>query len=147
MKAKSKRPYLLGALFEWILDSELTPYILVAAGDASVVVPQQHVSDGKIVLNISPAAVRGLTFDDETVRFDGRFGGAPIAVEVPVAFVMAIYAKETGEGMMFDAEPSAGESSAAADSNVTAAGDETDPGPKPSTGRKATPRSHLKVIK
>lgn len=146
MKTKSKRPYLLSALFEWILDSELTPYILVAASNSSVVVPRQHVSDGKIVLNISPAAVRDLAFDDETVRFNGRFGGTPFAVQVPVAHVLAIYAKETGEGMMFDAERPPGESSVASEPGVIGAGDE-DAGPETSPGKKPSPGSHLKVIK
>jgi stringent starvation protein B len=147
VKTKSKRPYLLGALFEWIVDSELTPYILVAASDSSVVVPQRHVSDGKIVLNISPAAVRDLAFDDETVRFNGRFGGTPFAVEVPVAHVLAIYAKDTGDGMMFDAEQPAGDSLVASESAVTEAADETDSRPNTNTDKKSAPGSHLKVIK
>ena len=125
MNLISKRPYLLRALFEWILDSELTPYILVDAANSNVNVPQQFVSDGKIVLNVSPAAVRNLSFDNDHVRFNGRFSGTPFAVEVPMAFVLAIYAKESGEGMMFDTEETY------LDSNE----EKTDTGP------------HLKIIK
>jgi len=102
VKPKSKRPYLLRALFDWIVDSDLTPYLLVAAGDPSVIVPQNYVTDGRIVLNVSPAAVRDLEFGDDAVRFNGRFAGTPFAVAVPLAFVLAIYATATGEGMMFD---------------------------------------------
>jgi len=137
--AKSKRPYLLRALFDWIVDSGLTPYILVAAEGSDVRVPEQHVSDGKIVLNISPNAVRDLTLADEMVSFDGRFSGTPFWVEVPVAQVQAIYAKETGEGMMFepDAVDHQGDSEAASHSKPTV-------GPK--TGAPGE-SSHLKIIK
>ena len=107
MAAKSKRPYLLRALFDWIVDSGLTPYILVATQAPEVHVPTQHVRDGKIVLNVSPNAVRNLTITDEMVSFDGRFSGAPFWVEAPVSQVQAIYAKETGEGMMFDGDQEA----------------------------------------
>jgi stringent starvation protein B len=145
VKVKSKRPYLLRALFEWIVDSELTPHILVAADDESVLVPRQYVSDSKIVLNVSPSAVRDLHFGDDYVMFNGRFDGAPLAVEVPVAFVLAIYAKETGEGMMFDAQESPagvevkGEAGMEADSKADS---------KDRDGKaKAGSASHLKIIK
>lgn len=104
MKAKPKRPYLLRALYEWLVDSSLTPYLLVSADDESVVVPADYVNEGKIVLNVSPTAVRGLLIDEVLLSFDGRFGGAPYAVSVPISSVLAIYAKETGEGMIFDPE-------------------------------------------
>ncbi|NIP13624.1 MAG: ClpXP protease specificity-enhancing factor [Pseudomonadales bacterium] len=104
MNAKAKRPYLLRALYDWLVDSSLTPYVLVSVEDESVIVPADYVDDGKIVLNVSPTAVRGLQIGDETLSFDGRFGGVPHAVSAPVASVLAIYAKETGEGMMFDPE-------------------------------------------
>ena len=138
MSAKSKRPYLLRALFEWIVDSDLTPYILIAAVDARVMVPRQYVNDGKIVLNVSPNAVRDLVFDDDFVRFGGRFGGTPFAVEAPISQVMAIYAKETGEGMMFDADEPSGEVSVAADTEQHAGP------PKPKTPGSGP---NLKVIK
>jgi stringent starvation protein B len=67
-------------------------------------VPADYVNDGKIVLNISPSAVRGLVIDDAGLSFDGRFGGAPYPVSAPISSVLAIYAKETGEGMIFDPE-------------------------------------------
>ncbi len=104
MKAKAKRPYLLRALYDWLVDSSLTPYVLVSAEDETAMVPADYVNDGKIVLNISPSAVRGLVIDDAGLSFDGRFGGAPYPVSAPISSVLAIYAKETGEGMIFDPE-------------------------------------------
>lgn len=139
MSAKSKRPYLLRALFDWIVDSGLTPYILVAADNPEARVPEQHVRDGKIVLNISPNAVRNLALADELVSFDGRFSGAPFWVEVPVAHVEAIYAKETGEGMMFEPDPKGSEDELKAEPGAEAES-------KPKSGA-SDEASHLKVVK
>jgi len=148
VKVKSKRPYLLRALFEWIVDSGLTPYILVAASDPDVVVPRQHVSDGKIVLNVSSAAVRDLAFDDDLVRFNGRFSGTPFAVTVPVVHVLAIYARETGEGMMFEPEQSSPGTSAESELRALSdSGKKADRGKKSNAGKKTGPGPHLKVIK
>lgn len=101
----SSRPYLLRALYEWILDNNCTPYLLVNAGYPETVVPQNFVEDGQIVLNVSPNAVRQLDMDNDRVTFDGRFGGVPQQVWLPVQSVMAIYARENGEGMVFEIEP------------------------------------------
>ena len=99
---KSKRPYLLRALYDWIVDSNLTPYLVVAVNSEQVVVPGEFVSEGKIILNVSPLAVRNLALGNEVLTFDGRFSGNPFAVSAPIANVLAIYAKETGEGMVFE---------------------------------------------
>ena len=96
----SNRPYLLRALNEWILDNGLTPHVLVDAQCAGVQVPETHVEDGKIVLNISPTAVRNLVLGDEQLEFHGRFGGTPYQVVIPVKAVIAVYARENGEGMV-----------------------------------------------
>lgn len=101
----SSRPYLLRALYEWILDNNCTPYLLVNAGYPETVVPQNFVEDGQIVLNVSPNAVRQLEMDNARVTFDGRFGGVPQQVWLPVQSVMAIYARENGQGMVFEIEP------------------------------------------
>jgi stringent starvation protein B len=101
---RPKRPYLLRAFLDWIVDSGLTPYLLVDATVDGVQVPGEYVSDGKIVLNIAPAAIQAFALDDDAVAFDCRFGGRPFAVHVPMAAISAIYAKETGEGMAFQAE-------------------------------------------
>lgn len=102
--ARSKRPYLLRALYQWIVDSDLTPYLLVGVDSEAVQVPSDYVSDGKIVLNISPGAIRELELGDTWVIFSGRFAGRSFPVQVPVASVLAIYARENGEGMMFGPE-------------------------------------------
>lgn len=101
----SLRPYLVRAIFDWILHNGLTPYLLVNALADGVMVPQQYVQkDGSIVLNLSPGAVQGLSLADDYVEFSARFGGVPQSVAIPVTAVMAIYAKENGRGMVFEAE-------------------------------------------
>lgn len=127
-----KRPYLLRALYDWIIDSELTPYLLVTVDDTSVQVPQEYVSEGKIVLNVSPMAVRELDLGQEAVTFSGRFGGRPFPIHVPMASIQAIYAKETGEGMMFEPESIA---------------PEPDPQPPEPDPESSPPGGHLKVVK
>ena len=99
------RSYLLRALHEWILDNHLTPYVVVDASLPSVDVPRDFVSNGQIVLNVSPTAVRGLSISNEYLEFSARFGGVPRQVTVPIMAVLAIYAKENGQGMVFGSEP------------------------------------------
>jgi len=100
----SSRPYLVRAMYEWMVDSGMTPHLLVDASDTSVRVPRQHVEDGKIVLNIGPTAVQALELGNAEVRFNARFGGVPMDVRIPVSRVLAIYARENGQGMMFEPE-------------------------------------------
>jgi len=104
MTMTSSRPYIVRALYDWILENECTPYIVVNAYDADVEVPQEHVKDGQIILNISPSAVQDLFIRNEAIDFDGRFAGIPKRVFVPISSVMGIYAKENGQGMIFDSE-------------------------------------------
>jgi stringent starvation protein B len=104
MSMTSHRPYLVRALNEWILENDCTPYILVNAFEAGVLVPQNFVKDGQIVLNISPVAVQGLLISNEGIEFNGRFGGIPTRVYVPTAAILGIYAKENGQGMIFEIE-------------------------------------------
>lgn len=99
------RSYLLRALHEWILDNDSTPHIVVDATINDVMVPEHFISDGQIVLNISPGAVEGLNLSNDAVEFNARFGGVPMHVYVPILAVMAVYAKESGEGMGFGFEP------------------------------------------
>ena len=100
----SSRPYIMRALYEWIVDSDCTPYVLVDATVEDVIVPQQFVKDGQIVLNISPSAVVDLNISNEAVSFNGRFGGVATDVFVPVLAVVGIYARENGQGMVFEPE-------------------------------------------
>ncbi len=105
---KARRPYLLRAIHEWISDSLCTPHLVVDANAAGVEVPRQYVKDGKIVLNVSWSATANLRLGNDEVSFSGRFGGASMSVRVPIIAVLAIYARETGQGMIFaedDADP------------------------------------------
>jgi stringent starvation protein B len=92
------------ALYEWIVDNDCTPYVLVDASVTDVMVPQQFVKDNQIVLNISPDAVMDLNISNEAVAFNGRFGGVATDVFVPISAVVGIYARENGQGMVFDPE-------------------------------------------
>jgi len=103
------RPYLVRALNDWIVDNEMTPYLVIDAGVQGVRVPEDYVTNGQIILNVSPSAVSGLDIGDDAIEFSARFGGVPMLVYVPVVAVMAIYAKENGQGMVFGAEPGAPE--------------------------------------
>ena len=100
----SSRPYMLRALYEWIVDNDCTPYILVDANHAGVAVPPGYSADGQIVLNTAPAAVRDFTMDNQAISFEARFSGAPFSLYVPITAVLAIYARENGQGMFFDAQ-------------------------------------------
>ena len=100
----SSRPYIMRALYEWIVENDLTPYVLVEASMPDVIVPQQFVKDNQIVLNISPDAVVDLNISNQAVVFNGRFGGVATDVFVPIAAVVGIYARENGQGMVFDPE-------------------------------------------
>jgi stringent starvation protein B len=97
----SSRPYLIRALSEWILDNDMTPHIVVDAQHEDVVVPTQYVENGKIVLNVSPTAVRDLQVSNETLSFSARFSGQAMDVYMPIMAVLAIYARENGQGMVF----------------------------------------------
>ena len=98
------RPYLLRALYEWISDNGLTPYLLVDAGIEGVRVPPGAAKDGKVILNIAARAVGQFEISNERVHFLARFGGVSQAVDIPMNGVLAIYAQENGQGMMFPAE-------------------------------------------
>ena len=160
----SHRPYLLRALYEWIADNGMTPHLLVDATRADVQVPKGAVKDGRIVLNIADRAVSGLEMSNELIRFSARFGGVSQTVSVPVGAVLAIYARETGQGMALPDEVPGGDAPGVADggndgtrpalSAVPSAGDEAeppsddngddDPGDGPDRPRRGP---HLRVVK
>lgn len=105
----STKPYLLRAIHEWIVDSNLTPHLLVSGEAPGLEVPPQAIQDGQLVLNVSPSAIRDLVMDNDGVSFVTRFAGVSQAVWVPIAAVEGIYARENGQGMAFPEE--VGESS------------------------------------
>lgn len=104
MGMTSNQPYLLRAFYEWIVDNNLTPYIVVNATNPNVDVPQEFVKDGQIVLNISPGACVNFMLDIEGISFQARFGGQPRRLSMPCDAVMAIYARENGAGTVFATE-------------------------------------------
>jgi stringent starvation protein B len=98
------KPYLIRAIYEWILDNEFTPHLLVDANHQDAMVPEQFVQDGQIVLNVRPAAIDALSLGNDAIEFNTRFNGKSTYIYVPIGSVMAIYAKENGKGMVFEAE-------------------------------------------
>ena len=166
----STRPYLIRAIHQWCCDHGYTPYLAVAV-DGSVRVPMAHVVNGEIVLNISADATSGLDLGQDDVRFHARFGGVPQLVSVPIDRVMAIYARENGQGMAFPVEPRTSdglapfaggpsepldesisttksgltlvEPASASDSTASHGGDE----PQPPTGPGVSKRAALKRVK
>ena len=100
-----RRPYLLRAFYDWLVDNDLTPHLVVDATLQGVKVPTEFVSDGQIVLNIAPRAVGNLELGNEAISFNARFSGRPHSVIVPMYAALAIYARENGAGTMFEPEP------------------------------------------
>jgi stringent starvation protein B len=98
---RSKRPYLIRAMHEWMADNSHTPHIVVDASFDGVCVPTEHIKDGKIILNISDSAAHNLKLTNDAVSFRARFSGVPFDVWVPMRSVLGIYARETGQGMIF----------------------------------------------
>ena len=127
-KMTSSRPYLIRAVHEWIADNALTPQMLVDAQAPGVVVPTHCVDNGRVVLNVSASAVRGLRIGDDRVEFDARFSGVSFHVELPVSSVLAVVARENGVGMSFPEEQS-------------------EPPPAPSGGKPKSARPKLRVVK
>ncbi len=145
---KARRPYLLRAIHEWITDSLCTPHLVVDATMQGVEVPRQYVKDGKIVLNVSWNATANLRLGNDEVSFSGRFGGVSMSVHAPISAVLAIYARETGQGMIFaddDVEPSGAGAESTTPAQSESGSDDQPPPPKktpPGGGR-----AKLKVVK
>jgi stringent starvation protein B len=98
----SLKPYLIRSIYEWIVDNQLTPHLLVDANNSASILPLDFIEDGKIVLNIRPEAIQGLLLGNEAVEFNARFSGKPTHIVAPIPSILAIYAKENGKGMIFD---------------------------------------------
>ena len=128
------KPYLIRAIYEWILDNDCTPYLLVNAEAEGAVLPRAFVQDGRIVLNLRPQAIQSLMLGNEEISFNARFGGKPMQVLAPISAVLALYAQENGRGMVFDA-----------DQGVEENGDPAPESPEPPPVPKKKPV--LKVVK
>jgi len=127
----SNRPYLIRAVHEWISDNGMTPYLLVDASMPGVMVPPSAVKDGRVVLNVAARAVTQLELGNVMIHFMARFSGVSQSIDIPVSAVQAIYAQETGQGMMLPKD------------NEDAGPQEPEPGP----GAEPPKRSHLRVVK
>ena len=123
------RPYLLRSFYEWIVDNHSTPYIVVSADLPGVDVPKEYVENGRIILNISPQAVRTLSLENSHVTFNARFAGVSYDIYIPMRAVTAIYAKENGRGMVFKEEEDFL-------TDETGTGTSTSNGPPPKGGKK-----------
>lgn len=143
----ASRPFLLRALYEWVLENQMTPHIVVDAECPGVRVPRQFVQEGQITLNVAPSAVQGLQMTNADVTFSARFGGMPMQVVVPIAAVLAIYARENGQGMGFGFEPGAEELDAIAAGRETGEGVAEDDGDEQPDPTPPKGRAKLKVVK
>lgn len=137
----SRRPYLIRALYDWVLDNGFTPHLLVAADAPGVEVPRQFVTEeGRITLNVSPGAIQGLSLGNDWITFSARFSGRSYTITIPPGTVLALYARENGEGMLFGEveTPSLPEADAETDNTEATTAD--------GTTEKSRP-SHLRVVK
>lgn len=96
------KPYLIRAIYQWVLDCDQTPYLLIEDQDEKTVLPMDFVKDGTIVLNIQPSAVENLKLENDHITFDARFHGKSMQIFAPIEAILAIFAQENGEGMFFD---------------------------------------------
>lgn len=146
----SQRPYLMRALYEWVVDNGMTPHVLVNARYPGVRVPTHTIKDGQVVLNIADRAVAKLTMDDQGLRFSARFGGVSQSVVIPMAAVIAVYARESGQGMAlpedlpFDTKPADAEAGAAP---VAAEPQPAPDGPPDDAPEPPKRGGHLRVVK
>lgn len=148
--SSSRRPYLLRAMHQWVTDNDQTPYIVVDALVPGVEVPMEHVRDNKITLNVSYSAANALELGNEWLMFQARFSGVSQSIAVPIHAVVAIYSKETGEGLIFELEEGLAPPSTDSDehpSDPTPTKVNQSPGKTPTKKPASGKRSHLRVIK
>ncbi len=127
-----QRPYLLRAMHEWMTDNHLTPHVVVDATRRDLSIPREHVEDGRLILNLSYSATRDLSIGNEHAEFEARFGGVSRRLSIPVSAIMGIYARETGQGMVFSDEDAQDDES-----------DESEASEASADGK----RPHLKIVK
>ncbi len=132
MQMTSSRPYLVRAMYQWIADNGMTPHLLVDVSIEGVQVPAEHIQNGKIILNVAPMAITGLVLGDTEITFSARFSGQSMSLYIPVEAVLAVYAKENGQGMMFSE-----------DDGATSSADSDDEDPDPDKPK----RPSLRVVK
>lgn len=142
-----KRPYLLRAYYDWLLDSDLTPYLVVDALYQGVEVPVEYVKDGQIVLNLSPNAVGNLHLGNDNISFSARFQGIARNIMVPMGAALAIYARENCDGVMFEPESAYDENSNVSDTLTTEQAQIVDKSPQKEKTDLKKSASHLRIVK
>ncbi len=140
----SSRPYLVRAIYDWLLDNDMTPHLLVNTQDAEVFVPDDYDEDGQIVLNIEPNAVIEFEASNEAVSFKARFSGVSHDVYVPIRAIKAIYAFENGRGMVFEEDDEDGDDDGAPTPPLARQSQQSSP---PAGNKKKSGRPHLKIVK
>ena len=133
MQMTSSRPYLIRAMYQWIADNGMTPHLLVDVSVDGVKVPTEHVQNGKIILNIASMAISNLVLGDTEITFSARFSGQTMGLYIPIDAVLAVYAKENGQGMMFSED----------DGAISAPDSDNDDDPDPNKPQ----RPSLRVVK
>lgn len=133
MQMTSSRPYLVRAMYQWIADNGMTPHLLADASVEGIQIPVEHVQNGKIILNIAPMAITSLVLGDNEITFSARFSGKSSGIYIPIDAVLAIYAKENGQGMMFSED----------DGAISSSDDDPEPDPDPDKPK----RPSLRVVK
>ena len=136
MQMTSSRPYLVRAMYQWIIDNGMTPHLLVDAAVEGVQVPVEHIQNGKIILNVAPMAISALVLGDTEITFSARFSGKSQGLHIPIEAVLAVYAKENGQGMMFSE-----------DDGAVSSDDDPDLDPDPGSSSGKPKRPNLRVVK
>jgi len=134
----TQRPYLVRAMHEWMTDAGKTPHLVIDVSISGVQVPAEHIQDGKIVLNCSYSATKNLILGNDEIVFEARFSGRPHMIRAPIESVLGIYARDSGEGILFTEQE-------AGDSETIVSDPDNDDDPEPPTPSPG--RSHLRVVK
>ena len=146
-KASSKRPYLLRAYYDWLVDNSFTPYLVVDATYLGVNVPVEYVKDGQIVLNLSANATGNLQLTNDFIQFNARFKGVSRELYIPMGAALAIYARENGDGVMFEPEEVYDELNSEPDTEQPTGFHEAVESPKKREEKKKTKSvSHLRIV-
>ncbi len=144
--ATSTKPYLVRALYEWMLDNNLTPFVALNTTIPGVKVPEQYIKDDQIVLNISPSATHDLSLSNQNLSFCASFSGLSYSIEAPMRALTMIYAKETGQGMAFDISAEE-EDEGGNDHRSTVRKNKLDPPPRSPGSKSNIKKPILKVVK
>ncbi|WP_118805400.1 ClpXP protease specificity-enhancing factor [Haemophilus haemolyticus] len=145
-KASPKRPYLLRAYYDWLVDNSFTPYLVVDATYLGVNVPVEYVKDGQIVLNLSANATGNLQLTNDFIQFNARFKGVSRELYIPMGAALAIYARENGDGVMFEPEEVYDELNSEPDTEQPTSFHEAVDSPRKREKKKTKSVSHLRIV-